>query len=566
MTTFLVGTGKADVTARGQGLKMQGWADSDQETSGAVDVEDRELLLYSRAFIVEEPESKKRVVIVVADIWSASRKVKAEVLARLRKDGDEYKVYTASNVLLSGTHTHSAPAGYTGYRLYDQTSKGIVPQVFDRIVSGIVDSIKQAHKNLAPGKIYLYEGEVKGCGGNRSPSAHDANFDVDKSARTDKGMLVLKFAHVERGKEQPIGLLSWYAIHPTDRGQQNRTISGDNKGYASFLSESLSGTLDGVKQPFVAAYANSNCGDVSGSVDDQYNNDKTRIRQHNDASDIASMKLHGQLQHSVAWELIKDDPKKKRLELEGGVDYRQKHVDMSNAEGEYSREEWEAMGRGQGPFRARTAQAALGLSFAAGSTEDGKANPNIGLWEGITVEDVLKDPILRGKLDLGKDALNAVFGKPLDAILEVVGGIGTFLMKLFSPTEMSKYLEASALAHYPKPIVLHVGTFDPPIAPSTLPLQLLKIGNLVITAIPGEITTMAGRRLRRTVEKELEDTRVKFVALHAYANDYSQYITTLEEYYKQHYEGASNLFGPHTLAAYRQEFRSLALELKSGPK
>lgn len=42
------------------------------------------------------------------------------------------------------------------------------------------------------------------------------------------------------------------------------------------------------------------------------------------------------------------------------------------------------------------------------------------------------------------------------------------------------------------------------------------------------------------------------------SNTYSSYITTFEEYQVQRYEGGFTLFGPHTLDAYIQEFRSLA--------
>ena len=35
-------------------------------------------------------------------------------------------------------------------------------------------------------------------------------------------------------------------------------------------------------------------------------------------------------------------------------------------------------------------------------------------------------------------------------------------------------------------------------------------------------------------------------------NTYSSYVTTYEEYQAQRYEGASTIFGPHTLDAYIQ--------------
>ena len=70
--------------------------------------------------------------------------------------------------------------------------------------------------------------------------------------------------------------------------------------------------------------------------------------------------------------------------------------------------------------------------------------------------------------------------------------------------------------------------------------------------------------MRDTILSELIGTDVKYLAMAAYANDYSQYVTTKEEYDMQHYEGASNLFGPFTLHAYQQEFRKLAFALKTG--
>ena len=63
---------------------------------------------------------------------------------------------------------------------------------------------------------------------------------------------------------------------------------------------------------------------------------------------------------------------------------------------------------------------------------------------------------------------------------------------------------------------------------------------------------MAGRRLRTTVLEAMSAAGVTKLALGTYANEYSQYITTREEYSSRQYEGASTLFGPHTLAAYQQ--------------
>ena len=122
-------------------------------------------------------------------------------------------LYTSDNVLISGTHTHSAPGGYTGYHIYDLTGGGFNQQTYECIVSGIVASIEKAHNNLAPGNIYLNKGDIPDCGRNRSLEAYPTiiKMNADKYANlysghayrgwpygsdagaTDKEMLLLKF-------------------------------------------------------------------------------------------------------------------------------------------------------------------------------------------------------------------------------------------------------------------------------------------------------------------------------------------------------------------------------------
>ena len=46
-------------------------------------------------------------------------------------------IYSADNVVLSATHTHSGPAGYMQYVLFEVTSLGFVPQTFQALVDGI---------------------------------------------------------------------------------------------------------------------------------------------------------------------------------------------------------------------------------------------------------------------------------------------------------------------------------------------------------------------------------------------------------------------------------------------
>ena len=49
-------------------------------------------------------------------------------------------------------------------------------------------------------------------------------------------MVQLNFHDAE---EKPIGILNWFAVHPTSMPKTNRLISGDNKGAASLMMEKL---------------------------------------------------------------------------------------------------------------------------------------------------------------------------------------------------------------------------------------------------------------------------------------------------------------------------------------
>ena len=50
-------------------------------------------------------------------------------------------LYNDDNVILSGIHTHSGPAGFFQYVLFEVTSLGFVKETLDVTVDGIVKSI-----------------------------------------------------------------------------------------------------------------------------------------------------------------------------------------------------------------------------------------------------------------------------------------------------------------------------------------------------------------------------------------------------------------------------------------
>jgi len=92
-------------------------------------------------------------------------------------------------------------------------------------------------------------------------------------------------------------------------------------------------------------------------------------------------------------------------------------------------------------------------------------------------------------------------------------------------------------------------------------VQMLRVGQFVILVIPGELTTMAGRRMREALRTKLIAEGVlddrAYVVVAGPGNTYGHYIATREEYGVQRYEGASTLFGSATLEAYINRYSEL---------
>jgi len=497
-SNFYIGSGIYDVTGPAAELGMMGYSMPDQKTEGI------SMRLRSRAFVVLDPNSGKRVVFVSVDTGVIPQGIKQRVTQLLQ--GRYGSLYSAKNVLLSANHTHSGPGAYSHYAMYNLSMLGYDEPNFNCVSNGIFQSIVRAHNNLAPGNILVNTGNLDNCGWNRSPIAYNNNPASELSQYaddTDKTMTLLKFV---KSNGQEIGSVNWFAVHPTSIGNTNKLITGDNKGYASYLFEKVMGTNYLSSNTFVAAFGQTNSGDVSPNIYWGYPNG---------VDDFSHMKTLGERQYSKAISLYDSASES----LSGGVDFRHQYVDFSN---ENISSTFMPPGYGSG----NTCIGAIGVSMLAGSTEDGAG---IGIEEGITY--------------------------PYD--ISILGNVFPFEFT-FIPSDQD--------CHAEKPIILPMGRITPqgiPLTPEVLPVQILKIGNLAIVGQPTEITTMAGRRLRDTVYNALNGT-VDYVVIAGLSNAYAGYTTTREEYEVQHYEGASTHFGPYTLNAYQQRFAGIASDMASG--
>ena len=177
-----------------------GFGVSSQKTTGI------HTRLFSRAFVFEDDQGQKSVFVSV-DACMIGHLIKKKVIENLQSAewglGDSY---TFENVLLSATHTHSGPAGFLQYLLFQFTSLGFVPQTFDAMVYGITKSIYKAHHNLQPAQIYYNEGALHNANINRSPTAYLENPENERQKfehNTDHTVYQLNIFHAHT--DEPIG-------------------------------------------------------------------------------------------------------------------------------------------------------------------------------------------------------------------------------------------------------------------------------------------------------------------------------------------------------------------------
>lgn len=512
---YLVGAGRSDITGPAAEVEMMGYAVPKQTAKGI------HFRQWSRAFVISDANKASRVVFVNIDACMGTQILKMKVVEKLNKTYGS--LYTNDNVCISGTHTHSAPAGFFQYFLYEITSLGFVRESLDALVDGVVSSIQEAHENMRPSKLFYNQGMCLNASINRSPTAYPLNPDHDiYKYDTDKDMSVLKFVD-SSGKA--FGMIDWFPVHCTSMNMSNQLISGDNKGYASMLMEEAMdpGSLPG-KGKYVAAFAQGNEGDVTPNINGP------KCIDSNEPCDLLTSTCHGKEELCIAFGPGKDMFESTQIigerqfntgkslfdsaktEITGPVDFVHVFRNMSDISLTFNKK------------TVHTCRPAMGFSFAAG-TIDGHGDFN------FTQGDTNGSPLWK--------LIRNILHKPSEEQVE---------------------------CQKPKPILLDTGNMDFPYPwqPEIVPLQILRVGQLVLIAVPGEFTTMSGRYLRGNVSKVLMENGFGndvFPVIAGLSNTYTSYITTYYEYQQQRYEAASTIFGPHTLDAYIQEYNLMAAHL-----
>ncbi|HZR34361.1 MAG TPA: neutral/alkaline non-lysosomal ceramidase N-terminal domain-containing protein [Nevskia sp.] len=569
--------------------------------------------LYARAFAIASPCNGKRVMFVSDDLGAMSGLLHQEVLKAVAADPALAPYYSADNVMLSATHTHTAGGGF-GVPVLPDLSSDLpalinTPVVwletlifsnanfdsdnFKAIVDGTVQAIRRAHANLQAhpqaAAIRLAVGQLLNANVNRSPPAYAQNAASERSRYVDaaghevnveKRVVQLNLV---RGDGGVAGVVNWFAVHPTSMGNHDLLISSDNKGWAALGFEKLMGTRyapdpdqvpDG-RDNFVAAFAQTDEGDTvpdlfvfdkdvnggngpgqgvpyfaRGGTAEPYEFDQPGYQR----GQPEATAISGTKQLAAALQQLTQGKA-----LSGPVDYRFFHADFGAdtitdpavLQGLQAQGSPDALYAGA----KATCTTAMGIGFAVG----GVNGPGFGAAGFTCVADApapYREQIRNGYNGLFNGTGYVTVEKndqPLKVPFPGVAAVSALAPALC----LAEQLQPQYACQDEKPVLIAAET-DP------VPLQIFRIGNLAVLGVPFEITTMSGRRLRQTVLDALAPVGVDTVVIAGLSNDYLHYMATREEYSAQMYEGASTYAGPWELAATQQEMRRLALAMAAG--
>lgn len=543
---WLVGRGRGDITAFIPGIVMLGYGNPKNT------VKDVETPLTARTFWLESESTGEHFLYINLEVCFITQSLTDAIWKEFENEFGGMNI-PRRNVMFTAQHTHSAPSGYTHYALYNVPTEGFCPQVLSTLVSGVMESIKQARSNMRSTKIFLKRGNFaldKEVSFNRSLVAYNANHDVypkleveDQNQAVDREMQILEFVD----EEGPSGILSIFAVHPTNIIWTNHYISPGNKGYASLYTEEHFQKKG--RKDFLAVFAQGNAGDVSPIYTPKW---YEHMIPKDDHAMIEKSKANGKVQYQGAIDFLNNEG----VELEDtSIDSELVYFDMSNvtSDQKYLAPQF----KGQD---ATTSPATLGVAFMGGAEGAGIGLPLKILCQslitGVKLFEYFISP-LRSSKWRKKMFQKYKAQKPKFIFVETGDKkvLGTSkVMSLIIPDFADQSIK------YFKKIHKLGGASEHSWTQQILPVQISIFGGFAFVGIPAETSTVSGRRIKKELEATLGD-RVKEVILCPYANSYCGYITTPEEYEHQCYEGGHTVFGKWTQPAFTTKLCEVAHEM-----
>jgi neutral ceramidase len=506
------------------------------------------LRLYARVLVLAD-RGGNRFALVVADLPLSSSLLHRRVAAlTARTDG-----IGVDRLVIAATHTHAGPGHFfeaAGYNDEGSSVAGYDPEMVDSLAARIARAVHAAATSLRPARVAWGSRAIWGQTRIRSlpailrniplPTAPDAPAGLPQEYQLvdpELTMLRVDLSDPVSGTFRPAGAFSIFAMHGTGNAPSNDLLDSDIQGLVErrlerHIDRDLNHESGGFVPRAVYLFANGAEGDVS-----------------------------------PAW------PPQSRCNVPT-------LAPMPTLAGPFNRALWEwraptAAHLGSCRHAAREAITVVGASVGDGAValfdalgatltdrlELGRAFTTLSLRDSARALGICSAPALGLSTLVGADdAHTRIDGWRLFGLFDVGLKQGSPNPDVPGCQAQKRQLFDAAFGGLPNRL------FISPKLPSYAQVTVVRLGNRVIGAVPGEVTTMAGRRMRAEMLASAREAGIPVTGalILGHANGYIEYVTTPEEYSVQYYEGGSTLYGPGEAAMFGRVLARLTAAVSSG--
>ena len=463
--------------------------------------------LQANTYVLDDGKGQ-RVAIIQADLGGIPGELDTYVANHIPGLGIDQ-----AHLLISATHDHGSVGGMwlgAGYAAIGGDEYD--PRVFTAVGTGMVNAIKEAVSKLTPAKLAYGFGSIDNANHNRDQGSR--SLDPEAKLGTDPTNAPrLMVMRIDTTRGIPLGVISNFANHGIIHGTFNYYYSGDNQGSTTRMvarGVRAAAMAQGVKFPagwkVVDSMLNGAVGDITPEADDG-GWPTSDFTTYGDASAF-------------------DDPNS------------QQFARMENG------------GMRQAPEAIRV-WADLGKRLSSNVTLDSRFD-YICMCSQVVPDDPFDPyshaPYVPANDDpaYGRVSTNAVLGaggiSDAPSQTNVLKGLplpgpsgpcDTFLNCFAATVIPAHHLERPTL------------TASAGVSPYNTRVQVMRINDLALAAMPGEPTIQMGRRTERSILRAAPGIFKNAITV-GLANDYASYFPTIQEYESYHYEGSFSLFGQQT--------------------
>ncbi len=473
--------------------------------------------LRARALYFEDAEGSG-LALVSADLWSLPEGLadrSAAIAARRLGEDPDLPDLGRRRIVVAATHTHHSPAAYSSDRFFAMGAgpvPGFDPALHEWLAGRIAEAIVEAVALRRPARLRLASAPVDGVFRNRSMAPFHANPEAASILAENAGLSACTPAPLYPDPEACRAIYAPISALRIEESASRKLIAA-----ALFV-----GVHPTAASHDLALYS----GDVFGALSREAGR---RLADSDGEAPVVAVFNGAQGDLSLTWEKQDRDDIVRLATLladaaEGLLAENAGQVVDGPIEDSFAR--IPLAGREftttDGRQVSTSAQGIVGRATGAGAEDGPSSTP---LWyarEGMTGPDI-------GPQGRKIGLFNFL----------ALGGL------TLPPFYFSR---------------LWAGLFPPA---REVDMGVYRLGKVALVTLPGEFTSVLGRRIRSAVARGLatpEDT-VLAVGL---AQSYAYYFTTPEEYDLQHYEGSGTMYGRESGALIEREAATLAGRLTAG--